>query len=54
MLYDAGGSGFAHDEAKRKVVTITGMVVDTGCYMSHDAVGKVHMPVAADHKNQNR
>lgn len=57
--------------------TINGTVVDTGCYMSHDAIGekhtdcatmcakngvplaivdaagKVYMPVAADHKNQN-
>ena len=69
--------GFAHDEAKGKPVTISGTVVDTGCYMSHDAIGekhtdcatmcakngvplaivdaagKVYMPVAADHKNQN-
>ena len=69
--------GFAHDEGKGKPVTITGSVVDTGCYMSHDAIGekhtdcatmcakngvplaivdaagKVYMPVAADHKNQN-
>ena len=69
--------GFAHDEDKGKPVTITGTVVDTGCYMSHDATGakhtdcatmcakngvplaivddagKVYMPVAADHKNQN-
>ena len=69
--------GFAHDEDKGKPVTITGTVIDTGCYMSHDAIGakhadcatmcakngvplaivdaagKVYMPVAADHKNQN-
>ncbi|HZT69376.1 MAG TPA: hypothetical protein VFC10_06475 [Terriglobia bacterium] len=69
--------GLAHDEAKGKPVTISGTVVDTGCYMSHDAIGekhtdcatmcakdgvplaivdtagKVYMPVAADHKNQN-
>jgi hypothetical protein len=62
---------------KVKPVTITGTVVDTGCYMSHDAIGekhvdcattcarmgvplaivdaagKVYMPVAADHNNQN-
>ena len=68
---------FAHDEPKGKPVTITGTVVDTGCYMSHDAkgdkhtdcatmcakagvplaivddAGKLYMPVAADHKNQN-
>ena len=69
--------GLAHDEPKGKPVTISGTVVDTGCYMSHDAIGekhtdcatmcakngvplaivdaagKVYMPVAADHKNQN-
>ena len=69
--------GLAHDELKGKPVAITGTVVDTGCYMSHDAIGekhtdcatmcakngvplaivdgagKVYMPVAADHKNQN-
>jgi hypothetical protein len=69
--------GLAHDEPKGKPVTITGTVIDTGCYMSHDAIGekhtdcatmcakngvplaivdsagKVYMPVAADHKNQN-
>ena len=69
--------GLPHDEPKGKAVTITGTVVDTGCYMSHgaigekhtdcattcakngvplaivDAAGKVYIPVAADHKNQN-
>jgi hypothetical protein len=69
--------GFAHDEDKGNPVTITGTVIDTGCYMSHDAigekhtdcatmcakngvplaivdaVGKVYLPVAAEHKNQN-
>src|ERR1700736_4364919 len=67
----------AHDEPKGKAVTITGRVVDTGCYMSHDAMGdkhidcatmcakngvplaivdasgKLYLPIAADHKNQN-
>jgi hypothetical protein len=69
--------GFAHDEDKGKPVNITGTVIDTGCYMSHDAMGekhsdcaticakngvplaivdvdgKLYMPIAADHKNQN-
>jgi hypothetical protein len=31
--------GFAHDEDKGKPVNITGTVIDTGCYMSHDAIG---------------
>ena len=67
----------AHDEPKGKPVTVVGTVVDTGCYMSHDAIGekhtacattcaklgiplaivdaqgKLYLPVAADHKNQN-
>jgi hypothetical protein len=70
-------AGLAHDEGKGKAVTITGTVIDTGCYFSHDAIGekhadcaatcakngvplaivdsagKVYLPVAADHKNQN-
>jgi hypothetical protein len=58
--------------------TITGLIVDTGCYLSHDtkgpqhikcatmcanngvplaildeASGKVYLPIAVDHKNQN-
>jgi hypothetical protein len=69
--------GLAHDKPNGKAVTITGTVVDTGCYMSHDAIsekhidcammcakngvplaivdaaGKVYMPVAAEHTNQN-
>ena len=76
-LLALGAFGFAHDEPKGKPVTITGTVVDTGCYMSHDAIGekhadcatmcakggvplaivdgagKLYMPIAADHKNQN-
>ena len=37
---------FAHEEHKGKAVTITGMVVDTGCYMSHDAAGDKHTECA--------
>lgn len=68
---------FAHDDPKSKLVTVTGTVVDTGCYMSHDSKGakhvdcattcakagvplailddsgKLYMPIAADHKDQN-
>jgi hypothetical protein len=70
-------AGLAHDEHDGKPLTITGTVVDTGCYMSHDSkgekhtdcaamcakngvplaivdsAGKLYLPVAADHKNQN-
>jgi hypothetical protein len=38
--------GFAHDEPKGKPITITGTVVDTGCYMSHDAIGEKHTDCA--------
>ena len=34
--------GLAHDEGKGKPVTITGTVIDTGCYFSHDAIGEKH------------
>lgn len=73
----AVGALFAHDEPKGKPITVTGLVVDTGCYLSHDSKGadhtacattcakngvplailddkgKLYMPIAADHKNQN-
>jgi hypothetical protein len=37
---------FAHEEHKGKAVTITGTVVETGCYMSHDAIGDKHTECA--------
>ena len=37
---------FAHEEHKGKAVTITGTVVDSGCYMSHDAIGDKHRECA--------
>jgi hypothetical protein len=67
----------AHDEHEGKPITITGQVVDTGCYLVHDSkgaahatcaaacakagvplailddAGKVYLPLASDHKNQN-
>ena len=75
----AAALALAHDDhAKGKEITVTGLVVDTGCYMAHnskgpehetcatacakkgvplaildEASGKLYMPVAADHKNQN-
>jgi hypothetical protein len=36
----------AHEDHKGKPVTITGTVVDTGCYMSHDAIGEKHIECA--------
>lgn len=36
----------AHDEPKGKAVTITGTVVDTGCYFSHGAIGGKHTECA--------
>jgi hypothetical protein len=71
------GVVFAHEEPKGKTITVTGQVIDTGCYVAHgaqgadhatcaatcakngvplailDASGKIFMPIAADHKNQN-
>ena len=69
---------FAHEEHKGgKPITLTGQVVDTGCYISHDSkgpdhekcamtcakkgvplaivdsAGKLYLPVAMDHTNQN-
>ncbi|HLG97893.1 MAG TPA: hypothetical protein VKX49_16385 [Bryobacteraceae bacterium] len=38
--------GLAHDEAEGKPVNISGTVVDTGCYMSHDAIGEKHTDCA--------
>jgi hypothetical protein len=38
--------GFAHDDPKGKAVTVTGTVVDTGCYVSHDAKGEKHTDCA--------
>ena len=66
-----------HDEVAGKPISVTGTVVDTGCYMAHgakgaehatcaaacakngvplaivDDAGKLYIPVASDHKNQN-
>jgi hypothetical protein len=71
------GMLFAHEEPKGKQITLTGLVVDTGCYLSHDSKGpdhttcatacakkgvplailddggKLYIPIAADHNNQN-
>jgi len=37
---------YAHDEPKGKPVTVTGQVVDTGCYLSHDSKGADHSACA--------
>lgn len=36
----------AHEDHKGKQVTIIGTVVDTGCYLSHDAIGEKHIECA--------
>jgi hypothetical protein len=38
--------GLAHDEHEGKPLTVTGIVVDTGCYMSHDSKGEKHTDCA--------
>jgi len=39
----AAALAFAHDEhAKGKEITVTGLVVDTGCYMAHNSTGSEH------------
>ena len=77
VILFAGAALFAHEPPKGKQVTIIGTVVDTGCYMSHEAIGekhtacattcakagiplavvdsagKLYLPIAVDHKNQN-
>jgi hypothetical protein len=37
----------AHDEHPGKPITISGTVVDTGCYVSHDSKGEAHAKCAA-------
>lgn len=37
---------FAHDEVHGKPITVTGQVVDTGCYLSHDSKGADHAACA--------
>jgi hypothetical protein len=36
----------AHDAPKGKAASITGTVVDTGCYVSHDSKGDAHVKCA--------
>jgi hypothetical protein len=36
----------AHDLPKGKLITMTGTVVDTGCYISHDSKGESHAKCA--------
>jgi 3-dehydroquinate synthetase len=40
------GMLFAHDEPHGKAVSVTGMVVDTGCYLSHNSKGAEHVACA--------
>jgi hypothetical protein len=41
-----GMLALAHDVPKGKTVSITGIVVDTGCYVSHDSKGEGHSKCA--------
>ena len=41
-----GMLALAHDEPKGKLVSMTGTVVDTGCYVSHDSKGEGHVKCA--------
>ena len=36
----------AHDAPKGKAISLTGTVVDTGCYVSHDSKGEAHAKCA--------
>jgi hypothetical protein len=39
-------AAFAHEGHEGKAVTIVGTVVDTGCYLTHDAIGPKHVDCA--------
>ena len=41
-----GMLALAHDVPKGKIVSITGTIVDTGCYVSHDSKGEAHAKCA--------
>jgi hypothetical protein len=43
----SGMLALAHDEPKGKLISMTGTVVDTGCYVSHDSKGEAHAKCAA-------
>jgi hypothetical protein len=40
------GALFASDEHTQKPITVTGTVVDTGCYVAHDSSGSDHVKCA--------
>jgi len=40
------GIVFAHEPVKGKPITLNGLVVDTGCYFSHDSKGDKHAECA--------
>ncbi len=39
-------AAMADEPAKAKRMTLTGLVVDTGCYLSHDTKGEKHIKCA--------
>lgn len=42
------GAGFASDEHTQRPITLTGTVVDTGCYIAHDSSGPDHLNCAQE------
>jgi hypothetical protein len=37
---------FAHEPVKGKAIAVTGVVIETGCYFSHDGIGEKHLECA--------
>ena len=46
-IANAAEEKHAHADAKAKTVTMTGEIVDTGCYLGHEAKGEKHKECAA-------
>ena len=43
---------FAHEEPKGKAITVTGEVIDTGCYVAHGGHGADHATCVAARRGQ--
>lgn len=46
LLAATAFAALAHDDGKAKAIIVTGLVVDTGCYLSHDSSGDQHRECA--------